>query len=429
MQAPSASIKKPFLTKAFFGTYQTSGQGGSIGYSYDEIVFKTDQLYNQRAPELWITFSIATVFTLVALLQYVTRVRRFQKRYMSPQLLRTSSTTRRVSITLRTMISCYIDTDDQLFVISKYSAQSFWFLGGMQIDYKTAFYFMMNIFALESILDSLRVVLAYQESESLKEYIPTSDAFIKRKTSEKDGSLELKPTNVYEDLTRSYLVVFMVFVTQVLLISFTVTDIYLSPTMTCPDGTTGCPLVQTLGSWWVYVIGIFMALVYILGPKTAYGNSEQNPAFWLRLLLAAKKTGTAVVSWHDPIKEQNFEYKVTTQDWNVWLRFFMSFLVNGVGFHVLVHALPIQVAAQSSFLMVVYRSVGMMHLVDLDDTAGYVMRLLEGEDNSLRKDRSFEEPLVPKKKDDDDDISLRAQTIVDHAKAQLDALLAEKKSL
>ena len=126
------------------------------------------------------------------------------------------------------MISCYIDTDDPLFVIAKFSAQSFWFLGGMQLNYSMAFSFMKQLFALESILDSWRVILAYYESQTLKDYIPTSDAFIKRKTSPDHNYIELQPTNVYEDLARSYLVVLMVFVTQVLLIAFVVVDIYTS---------------------------------------------------------------------------------------------------------------------------------------------------------------------------------------------------------
>ena len=374
---------------------------------YDEMVFKTDQLYNQRPPDIWITWSIAGFFTLVAFLQYVHRVRRFNQYVLGNQ--------GNIGVTIRTMISCYIDTDDPLFVVTKFAAQSFWFLGGIEIDYKGSFYFMMHIFAFESSLDTLRVILAYFESDSLKDYIPTSDSFVKSKTS---NFIVLKPTNVYEDLTRSFLVVGMVFVTQVLLMAFAVVDIYQSSTMTCPDGTTGCPVGQTLGSWAVYVIGVFMAVVYLLGPKTAYGTSELNSAFWLRLLFTAKHEG-AMVSWYDPVKERNLQYTVTASHWSLWLRFFMSFLVNGVGFHVLVHALPIQVAAQGTFLMVVYRSVGMMYLVDMDDTAGCDLQLEGGS----RKESEQDGP-TPKK--DEKDIATRAQKIVDDAKAQLDALVKGK---
>jgi hypothetical protein len=86
---------------------------------------------------------------------------------------------------------------------------------------------------------------------------------------------------------------------------------------------------------------IFMACVYLLGPKTAFGQSEQNPAYWIQLLIAAKQTG-AKISWYDPVENQTNTRSLSPDDWRVWARFFMSYLINGVGFHILVHALPIQ---------------------------------------------------------------------------------------
>ena len=119
------------------------------------------------------------------------------------------------------------------------------------------------------------------------------------------------------------------------------------------------------------------------------------------------------------MKQQTFKYIITPSGhWTLWLRFFMSFLVNGVGFHILVHALPIQVSAQSTFIAVVFRSVGMMHLVDMDDSSGYMLRL-EKEGNQPT------EP--PYNKTSQDDIAARAQIIVDDARALLDALAKEKK--
>jgi len=54
----------------------------------------------------------------------------------------------------------------------------------------------------------------------------------------------------------------------------------------------------------------------------------------------------------------------------------MSFLINGIGYHILVHALPLQGAQQSSFTSFVLRSVGMIYLVDLDDTPGYKLTVV-----------------------------------------------------
>ena len=121
-----------------------------------------------------------------------------------------------------------------------------------------------------------------------------------------------------------------------------------------------------------------MACVFLLGPKTSFGQSEQNPAYWLQLLLSAKKTN-AMCTWYDPMADQMVERRLKSNDLRIWIRFFMSFLINGVGFHILVHALPIQVAAQSSLIGVVFRAVGMMYLVDLDDTPGYTLKLVQEE--------------------------------------------------
>jgi hypothetical protein len=149
-------------------------------------------------------------------------------------------------------------------------------------------------------------------------------------------------------------------------------DIYESDTTKCRDGSANCPIGGTLGSWGFFVLGIFMACVSLLGPKTRFGQSEQNPAYWLQLLLVSKQDGVKV-TWFDPVKNEHKERTLSVGDWRTWVRFQMSFLINSVGFHILVHALPLQVAYQSSFTDVVFRAVGMMYLVDLDDTPGYTL--------------------------------------------------------
>lgn len=120
-----------------------------------------------------------------------------------------------------------------------------------------------------------------------------------------------------------------------------VVDVYESQTASCLDGSENCPVVGTFGSYGFYALGIFMACVYLLGPKTAYGQSEQNPAYWIQVLIAAKRTG-AKITWFDPVQNQMKNRSLSPNDCRVWARFFMSFLINGVGFHILVHALPIQ---------------------------------------------------------------------------------------
>jgi hypothetical protein len=185
-----------------------------------------------------------------------------------------------------------------------------------------------------------------------------------------------------------------------------------------------------------------MACVFLLGPKTAFGQSEQNPAYWLRLLLYSKQTGTQA-TWNDPNKEQLCQRLLKPSDLRLWIRFFMSFLINGVGFHILVHALPIQVAGQSSLTGVVFRAVGMMYLVDLDDTPGYKITLVPkavedvvDTETTTNDMMDVNMPEVTKLgggtmvKDDltkpvlnDGEIATLSQEIIDDARAQLDALL------
>jgi hypothetical protein len=175
-----------------------------------------------------------------------------------------------------------------------------------------------------------------------------------------------------------------------------------------------------------------MACVFQLGPKTNYGQSEQNPAYWLQLLLATKQTG-AKVTWYDPIKDQTRERNLTSMDWRTWIRFTMSFLINGVGYHILVHALPIQVASQSSLTGVVFRAVGMMYLVDLDDTPGYTLTIVEKTPEP--ETEAPEKPKLdsdiagtPEKIDTADAVAMSAEVehIIEEARAKLDALARDK---
>jgi hypothetical protein len=55
-------------------------------------------------------------------------------------------------------------------------------------------------------------------------------------------------------------------------------------------------------------------------------------------------------------------------------------LINGVGYHILVHALPIQVAQQATLTGVVQRAAGMMVLVDMDDAPGYKLTIVSKSD-------------------------------------------------
>jgi hypothetical protein len=141
----------------------------------------------------------------------------------------------------------------------------------------------------------------------------------------------------------------------------------------------------------------------------------------LQLLLFAKATGSKV-TWHDPTDDQKKTRFLTAGDWRVWIRFLMSFIINGVGLHFLVHALPIQVAAQSSLTGVVFRAVGMLYLVDLDDTPGYTLTFTDHDDD---------EAVVKQQETTDGEDSENNETtedevekIIQDAHARIDAIRA-----
>jgi hypothetical protein len=134
-------------------------------------------------------------------------------------------------------------------------------------------------------------------------------------------------------------------------------------------------MLASLGSYCLYYMGTFMACVFYVGPMNSYGKKEHDPVYWLKLFLMSKQTAS-VVSWKDSVTDQTKTLNLRQNDWRIWLRFVMSFVINSVCFHFLLHVLPVQIASKSSIMGVVFSSVGMIYLVDLDDTCGNVMTLV-----------------------------------------------------
>jgi hypothetical protein len=178
---------------------------------YDTLDFiSTDQLYNEPAPKEFVAFIIGGVFSALGFVMWVRRLQRIRADIVGPLT---------GSLPLRTMLSALIDNDEPFFTIIKLAAQSFLFLGGLQLNYEAAFSAMLGYFALESCADSLRVILAFRESTDSNDCVVTSRSL---RTQLKNKTMVLQPTNVYEDIGRDATVVAMVFITQCLLIAFVV---------------------------------------------------------------------------------------------------------------------------------------------------------------------------------------------------------------
>jgi hypothetical protein len=159
------------------------------------------------------------------------------------------------SVMIRAMISRAIDNDDPGYVVISFSAFSFLFLGGLQLQFEWALLSMLAFYSIVSLGDSIRIILAVASAKSLADVVQDSSIV---HSNFRKVEATLKPTNVYEDLGRGNTIVGMVFVTQVILVSFIVVDTYENSTTNCRDGSKDCPVVGTLGSWGLYVLGIFM---------------------------------------------------------------------------------------------------------------------------------------------------------------------------
>lgn len=123
----------------------------------------------------------------------------------------------------RAWISCAIDSDSPAYVTISYGAAAFLFLGGIQLDYRWTLLAMISFYFVSSLGESVRILLAFSSARSLADVVVTSD-FLASKL--RGASTQLKPSNVYEDLGRSRTVVLMVFITQVILIAFVVSQLH-----------------------------------------------------------------------------------------------------------------------------------------------------------------------------------------------------------
>eukprot|EP00593_Proboscia_inermis_P005886 CAMPEP_0171301852 /NCGR_PEP_ID=MMETSP0816-20121228/11101_1 /TAXON_ID=420281 /ORGANISM="Proboscia inermis, Strain CCAP1064/1" /LENGTH=264 /DNA_ID=CAMNT_0011779773 /DNA_START=412 /DNA_END=1206 /DNA_ORIENTATION=- len=212
----------------------------------------------------------------------------------------------------------------------------------------------------------------------------------------------------------------MVFVTQFTLIFFVLTDIYYSKEIigmkyeiTTEGDALGVILDNgSLRAWLFYVLGTIMACVFLVGPKTGFGQSEGSPVYWIHVFLAAKNTG-ATIGWVDPVKNHPHKRFLSRRGFRVWLRFIMTFVINGYGFHMLLHALPLQVSSQTTLTGIVTRAIGMMYLVDLDDSVGkeFTITATDEEKKEEVKPEEDEVEKVPQSKP----FSAETQKVIDDA--------------
>eukprot|EP00546_Thalassionema_frauenfeldii_P006360 CAMPEP_0178926356 /NCGR_PEP_ID=MMETSP0786-20121207/18484_1 /TAXON_ID=186022 /ORGANISM="Thalassionema frauenfeldii, Strain CCMP 1798" /LENGTH=429 /DNA_ID=CAMNT_0020601463 /DNA_START=267 /DNA_END=1559 /DNA_ORIENTATION=- len=330
----------------------------------------------------------------------------------------------RGSLFIRGLITCLIDDDETIYVIISFLASSFLLLGCYQINYEIGFFVLIGYCVVITLLDLLRTMLAYVGTKDISEIIVTSNEL----QSDYHLSVILKPINVYEDLARTKTITYMVFLTQCLLIGLVCFDLYDTPVTDCYDGTaSNCPVVGTISSWSFYIIGAFMALVYKLGPKGKFGHSPQDPAYWLQLLLSAKNEASTY-TWYEAVEHKTYNSNLSL--WDVVPRFMCSTYINGMCFRFLVHSLPVQASNRSDFVSLVFASLFMLFIVDLDDTPGHPLKIvhpkekLEGENEDVAKTVSLD-----KNASEVDEVAKEIERIINEARAKLDILTKQHNTL
>jgi len=150
---------------------------------------------------------------LIAFLIWLVRVELFK------QKLRERKIKLRRSLVLRLYITCAMDLEDPFYSIVRYAAHSFFFLGGIQLEF---FWTLLAIFIAYTIwatAEVSRVLIAYYWTPSLKTLVVEDDLIASQLRGIKT---QLTPTNVYEDIGRGFVIVIMVFLTQGFLISVVV---------------------------------------------------------------------------------------------------------------------------------------------------------------------------------------------------------------
>jgi hypothetical protein len=344
--------------------------------------------FQKPAPSVRVTFTIAAIVLVYVAWQHHQRVLQLRVKFSAGQ-----GSNFRGALRYSAIISAYVDNDDPTFAIARLVGKSTVFLGLMQLNFIHGFLLMLFLLILESSLDTIRILLAYYSCQSLRQLRATTASSDEAKdlggdddAKEEDETL-LEPTNLYEDLARPMPISIMVFSVQTLLIGCVMYDTYSTTTRTCFNGvaTDTCPMLASMGSYCLYYLGTFMACVFYVGPLNSYGKKEHDPVFWLKLFVLSKRPmagdgrNRVLLSWPHPVlSNKTMTMQLRRNDVRIWTRFFMSLLINSVCFHFLLNVLPVQIASKSSIMGIVFSSVGMIYLVDLDDTSGQPLTVVAG---------------------------------------------------
>lgn len=175
-------------------------------------------IYNRPAPAEWISFLIGGIFSAIGFVYWVIRVLRLKKVVGDAYTANTRT---------RAWISAFVDNDEAPYTICKMYAQSFLFLEAcntiMNWHSRWCWAFSPSNrlwIRCESCWPFIRPRLCRMSCSPLA--LLRLPCETPKKRSMHQEMVQLKPRNVYEDLSRDKLIVVMIFITQAILIAFVV---------------------------------------------------------------------------------------------------------------------------------------------------------------------------------------------------------------
>lgn len=371
----------------------------------EDVEFNYPDLFvNQSAPDPLYNIILASISAIGMVFAFQTRLR------LSLRNLKQNYEVQDAvwgSIFTRMFITALLDTGDVNFTASYYFTIGFFFLAGYQLDFNMTYSVMLLIFAFVALADLARIYLSYRSYDSLRDYVVTAKTARKEMEVESRGEVNqatvtITPGNIYQNMTRMMLMVILVFVAQAVLIFILVWDILNNQKLiTCfVDGAKGCPTTGTLGSWLLYIFGMFMQCVLILAAKgTHYEHTEQtNPNFWVAVFLGTKKVKSDF-SWEGArglaaLKTEDIE--ITAGRNSLFLRLILTTLSNSYGYRILYNSLPILLAARSSYSFVIFVPISVLYISHLDESHhSHKFHMIEGqiEDDNTTGDKAIDAQL------------------------------------
>jgi len=350
---------------------------------YDKVDFRLPGLLiSQRAPHPIISILLGLFFIGCTLFTYQVRFRN------NLRLLRESYDLGKgvwESTFTRTFLSALMDGDDATYTVMSNFAIQFLFLGGFQLSYTMTYQILMLVMGVTALGELIRIYLAYRQYDSLRDLVVTYKIRNKKEKMTLDNTninqynraiVDYTPDNVYQNLSRNAAMITVVFLSQAILISFVVFDAMQKTRIKCFEtGEKNCPVVGTLGSWLLFILGMLLQNVYLLGPNGGFGKSQQDPGFWLVALLSVKNDAGSSYSWKSvrglaSFGEQNVVIQCSKNDIRIWFRLLVDTIINGFGYRVLFHSLPILLASRPTVRLVVFIAIGVLYIARLDDAHG-----------------------------------------------------------